>query len=365
MKIIKLADGLFEVTASRIVDADHIHDNLSFLHKAGMLTFGDLTTRILHDEFTRLGYSVHLTDLCFEDDLSIGLQMPETWYLNCGLYAPSISMYFNFLNLKEMAKEGVLYTRNAHVCHDFGHISAIEVYIQEELLPSLDVAGKRYFGTPRTLTECMRVLEGWDMERLPRLGRYITYANFIRLWCSMNFPNYRSGEWGLGKEASRKVLRESGTTNVREGIKFFWQNYLEARSEKVSLEDLEIDILDPGFQEFRQPRYVLVGEDIFADEWLDTGHEMVFRSFSESKIIRYPRLVTPNGKQLKTAKLIQKRFPSSTVIMFKNPITMPSFTMTKYDEVKEGVSREVAVVASSLRHIHTMLEGRNDKQRLR
>jgi len=363
MKIIKQDEGIFEVVASRIVDADKIHADLSFLHRAGMLTFGDQTTRILHDEFTRLGYPVELTDLCLEDDLSIGLAMPDTWYLNCGLYAPSISMYFNFLNYKEMAKEGELYTRNARVARDYGRIAAIEVYIQSDLQQALDKAGMRYFGTPRTLTECMRVLEGWNLERLPRLGRYVTYANFIELWCSKHFPNYRAEEWGLGKEASRALLRKNGSTNVREGIKFFWQNYLEARAEKIGIEDLEIDILDPSFQQVREPRYVLIGEDIFAEESLDTGHEIVFQSFSESKIIRCPRYVGPNTKQKKTAKLIRKRFPKTTVVMFRNPPSMPSFTMTKYDEVKEGVSREVAVVASSLRYIHTMLEGRNGKQR--
>lgn len=349
--------GIFEVVAPRIVDADRIHDDLSFLHRAGMLTFGDQTTRILFDEFQRLGYSVTLTDLCLEDDVSIGLQMPETWYLNCGLYAPSISMYFNFLNFKEMAKVGALYARNAEVVRDFGRIAAVEVYVQSELQQSLDTAGKRYFGTPRTLTECMRVLEGWDLERLPRLGRYVTYANYIRLWCSINFPGYKASEWGLGKEASRVALRQNGTTNVRQAVQFFWQNHLENRAQRVALEDIEIDILDSAFQQTRQPRYILIGQDIFAEESVDTGFDIVFRSFSESQIIRCPRAITPNDKQFKTAQLLRKRFPFTTVIMFKNPPSMPSFTMTKYDEVKEGVSREVAVVASALRQVHTMLKG--------
>ncbi len=363
MKITKLGDRLFEVVASRTVDADSIHGDLSFMHKMGMMTFGDQTTRILYDEFTKLGHQVELTDLSYGDDKSIGLQMPETWYLNTGLYALSISMYFNFLNFKEMAKEGVLYTRNATVGHDFGRIAAVEIYMQKELQAALDAVGKRYFGTPRTLTECMRVLEGWNIERIPRLGRYVTYANFIRLWCAHNFPNYREGEWGLGKEESKAVLASSGTTNVRDGIQFFWQHYLEGRSQKIALEDIEVDILDSDFVNRREPRYVLLGEDIFADEQVNTGFEMVFQSFSESKIVRCPRAIMPNGKQRETALLARQRFPHATVIMFKNPPGMPAFTMTKFDEVKEGVSREVAVVAGGLGVIHRLLEGPSERPR--
>jgi hypothetical protein len=355
MQVVKLEDRIFEVTASRMVDADRIHEDLSFMEQAGMLTFGDQTTRILADEFRKREYDVELTDLCYEDDLSLGLQMPETWYLNRGLYAISISMYFNFLNYKEMAKDGQLYAKNAEVARDFGRIAAIEIYLEDDLQKQL--RDKRYFGTPRTLTECMRVLEGWDLDQIPRLKKYVTYANFIRLWCSINFPGYKDEEWGMGKQASRAAFESAGTTNVRQGIVFFWQNYLEKRTDKIAPEDIEVDILDPGFQTERQPQYVLLGEDIFAEPSLDTGFEMVFRSFSESKVIRFPRNAKSNDMQYKTAALVRQRFPSATVIMFKNPPSMPAFTMTKFDEVKEGVSREVAVVANGIRHVHTMLGG--------
>ncbi len=361
MQTIKIEEGIFEVVASRVVDADQIHADLSFMEHEGMLTFGDQTTRILSDEFRRGGYAIELTDLCYEDDLSIGLQMPDTWYLNRGLYGVSISMYFNFLNYKEMVKDGELYTRNFTVARDFGRIAAIEIYIEKDLRSHLNTRGKRYFGTPRTLTECMRVLEGWDVQQIPRLKRYITYADFIRLWCSAHFPDYRQEEWGVGKEVSKMFLQAHGTTNVRQGIRYFWQHHLERRPDKIAPEDIEIDILDPTFQSERSPRYVLLGEDIFSDVSIDTGSEMVFRSFSETKIIRYPRNVQSNEMQFKTAKLVRRRFPTATVIMFKNPPAMPTFTMTKFDEVKEGVSREVAVVANGLRYVHTMLGEENAK----
>jgi len=360
MRVAKVGNRLFEVTASRVVDADKIHADLSYMEKRGMLTFGDQTTRVLSDTFEKRGYELAQTDLCYPDDLSIGLEMPATWYLNRGLYALSISMYFNFLNYKEMAKAGELYEKNASISQDFGRIAAIEVYLEQDLRAELDGGKKRYFGTPRTLTECMRVLEGWDLQQIPRLRRYVTYANFIRLWCSINFPDFDESLWGIGKQASKAILEATGTTNVRQGIMYFWSNYLEKRDDRVAPEDIEIDILDPDFHMTRAPRYVLLGEDIFAEESLNTGSEMVFRSFSESMVLRYPRNVGGNDDlQRKTAALVQERFPSTTVIMFKNPASMPSFTMTKLDEVKEGVSREVAVVASGVCHVDTMLGGSN------
>jgi hypothetical protein len=355
MQVVKVEEGIFEVTASRMVDADRIHKDLSFMEQLGMLTFGDQTTRILADDFKRKGYRVELTDLCYEDDLSLGLQMPETWYLNRGIYSISISMYFNFLNYKEMAKVSQLYSRNAELTREFGHIAAIEVYLEDDLRKQLK--GKRYFGTPRTLTECMRVLEGWDLDQIPRLKKYVTYANFIQLWCSINFPGYKKEEWRTEKQVTRAIFRSFGTTNVRQGIIFFWQNYLEKRIDKILPEDIEVDVLDPSFQVARQPQYVLLGEDVFAEPSLDTGFEMEFRSFSESKIIRYPRNVCPNDMPYKTALLVRKKFPSATVIMFKNPPLMPTFTMTKFDEVKEGVSREVAVVANGICQVHKILRG--------
>lgn len=361
MYVAKIEDCMFEITASRTVDADKIHADLSFMERQDMLTFGDQTTRILESQLTRAGYRPQLTNLCFEDDLSIGLQMPETWYLNRGLYALSISMYFNFLNYKEQAKAGELYTKNSNIVRDFGRIAAIEIYLEHELEPALRARESTYFGTPRTLTECMRVLEGWDVVRIPRLKRYITYAGFIRMWCEHHFPDFDGSQWGLGKEESKAILREQGTTNVRLGVRHFWQHHLACRPEKIAPEDIEVDIVDGSFPAVRQPRYILLGEDIFAPEGTDTGAEMAFRSFSETKVMRYPRNVASNGLQRKTAALMRERFPESIIVMFKNPSSMPTFTLTKFDEVKEGVSREVAVVAQGLRHVHHMLGGADDE----
>lgn len=268
-------------------------------------------------------------------------------------------MYFNFLNYKEMAKAGVLYTRNLSAANAYGRIAAIEIYIKSDLQAALAEIGSRYFGTPRTLTECMRVLEGWEVQQIPRLRHYVIYAEFIRLWCSVNFPRYKPDEWKMGKERSKRLFRQSGTTNVREGIRYFWEQYLAQKPEKISPEDIEVDIVDVRFQKCRQPRYVLLGEDIFADEYTDTGADLIFHSFSESKVIRCLRTMrtaTTDEHQRETARLLMERFPCATVIMFKNPAHSPTFTLTKVDEVKEGISREVAVVAAGLRQVHQILE---------
>lgn len=356
MRVIKLAPRIFEVTTSRVVDADKIHTDLSFMEQAGMVTYGDLTTRVLAESLEQRGYTPTLTDLCYDDDKSLGLEMPNTWYLNRGMNALSISMYFNFLTLKEMAKAGVLYSRNEAIAAEYGRIAAIEIYIEKDLRAQLDGAGKRYFGTPRTLTECMRVLEGWSIDQIPRLKNYVTYADFIRLWCSVNFPGFDPSGWGMGKQESKAILEATGATNVREGIRYFWEHYLETRPNRIAPEDVEIDILDPTFVTRRSPRYVLLGEDILAEESLHTGSEMVFRSFSESMVLRYPRNTASNELQRKAAELAQKRFPDATVILLKNPPGMGTFTLTKFDEVKVGISREVAAAASSLCHVHRILE---------
>lgn len=360
MRVSKVQDRLFEVIASRTVDADAIQGNLQFLEGVGILAFGDQTSRILQPSFEAAGHVIELTDLCFEDDKSIGLEMPTTWYLNRGIHALSISMYFNFLNYKEMAKAGVLYSRNASAANAYGRIAAIEIYVESDLRAALSDLGSRYFGTPRTLTECMRVLEGWDVGQIPRLRHYLTYAEFIRLWCSVNFPRYKPDEWKMGKERSKRLFQERSTTNVREGIRYFWEHHLVQKPEKISPEDVEVDIVDARFQNFRQPRYVLIGEDVFADERADTGADLIFRSFSESQVIRCPRnmrTAKTDEHQHITARLLMERFPDATVIMYKNPTQTPTFTLTKLDEVKEGISREVAVIAAGLCQVHQILEG--------
>ena len=287
--------------------------------------------------------TIESSDLCLEDDLTLGLQMPDTWYLNRGVGAISISMYYNFLYFKEMAKQGVLFTKNQEAFSQYGRIGIIEIYSQNKLEEFMLANGINYFGTPRTLTECMRVLEGWDIERIPRLRSYVPYSEFIRIWCKDFYPGFRKSEWGLGQRMSNLILEGTGTTNVRESIKFFWQNYLLKRPQKISAGDVEIDILSRKFYENRQPDYILVGEDIFTEE--ASKSIITFREFSTNRIISASHSKEKNEKDMATALLAQQLFPGAKIIIFRNNKPLPNFTMCKLDEIKKGINREVGVIA--------------------
>lgn len=341
-----IEDGLFVVNAERTVEIDLLQRRLLDLADSGVMTFGSANMEILKPELYDAGYSIEGTPLCLDDDISIGLQMPDTWYLNKGTNALSISMYYNFLTFKEQAKVGVLFSKNKPASDRFGRIGAIEVYMREPLELFLLSNGINYFGTPKTLTECMRVLEGWDTSRVKRLKSYLSYSDFIQLWSESNFPNYRASEWRLGRQISEEIFANTGTTNVREGVRFFWQNYLLQRDKKISAGDVEIDVLGRLFYEKRQPQFVLLGEDVFSES--ETGEVITFRHFSEDKTTSVCRRVEKNEKDLETARLAKKMFPDSAVAVIRNPADMPAFTMCKLDEIKQGVSREVAVVAEAL-----------------
>ncbi len=326
------------------IDVDSIQKNLIFLADNGVCTFGNISTDILRPILEDEGFIIENNDLCFQDDLTIGLQMPDTWYLNRSAAAISISMYYNFLNFKEMAKGGVLFTKNKEAFDHFGRTGIIEVYMQNTLEDFLTSNYIDYFGVPKTLTECMRVLEGWDIKRVPRLKTYVPYSEFIKLWCKDFYPYFNDSEWGLGEDKSKILLDASGTTNVREAIKYFWQNYL--RNKKISLGDVEIDILSRLFYEKRKPDFIFIGEDIFTQS--DSSNLVSFKEFTSGKIITASRSQEKNDKDISTALLAQKLFPNSKIIIFRNMPSMPNFTMCKLDEIKNGVNREVGVIAEVL-----------------
>ncbi|MDA8611353.1 hypothetical protein N9L18_00615 [Candidatus Pacebacteria bacterium] len=327
-------------------DIDTVHRNMIALSDGGISTFGNLNTEILRNHLEQQGRVLERTDLCLPDDVSIGLQMPDTSYLNRGTNAISIAMYYNFITFKEMSKEGRLFTKDKEVFDELGRIGVIEVYLQKNLERDLLTHGLNYFGTPKTLTECMRVLEGWDLGVTPRLKSYCAYADFIQEWCKNNYPHYKSSEFRLGREISEDIFKHTGTNHVRECIKFFWQNFLLKKPKKISPGDVEIDILGKTFNDIRRPDFVLVGQDFLTEE--DSESKITFRGFQSGKVITVNHRKSENDKSLKTAELISEAFPASQVVVFKNPDSLPSFSMCKLDEIKSGVSREVALVADVL-----------------
>ena len=244
MKIEKIDSRVIKVIADQNdYNIDEYYANLIFLESKNILTFGDTNYRVFEKFFIEKGYDPKALDLCLDDDKSIGLEMPKVWYLNKGKHALSIAAYYNYLNWHGIVENKNLETFNKKIADDYGRIACIEVYLEEELKSFLDLHKIEYFGTPRTLTECVRYLEGWSVEKYPRLKGYATFSKFIELWSKINFPQFNSGEWHLGKEKSNQINKAGQVSNVRKAIRYFWQNHLLKKHEKVSAEDVEIDIL--------------------------------------------------------------------------------------------------------------------------
>lgn len=328
-------------------DIDLVQGNLVSLADMGLVTFGNNNIQVMQPVLEKRDlFKIEENELCFDDDKSIGLEMPNTWYLNRGTNALSISMYYNFLGFKEMVKDNVLFKKNASAFNHFGRIGVIEVYLQKPLEQFLKVNKMPYFGTPKTLTECMRVLEGWSIERVGRLRSYRTYASFIQEWCRANYPDYNESEWSLGEVRSAELFAQKQTTNVRKAIMFFWKNYLLNKSREVTPGDIEIDVLSPDFYHKRKPDFVLVGNDIFTQE--QTNSFIQFKSYSSDQTFFANRELEHNGKDLVTAEMLEQQFPDSKIIVFRNPNGLPNFSMCKLDEIKQGINREVAQIAEVL-----------------
>lgn len=347
--ILRMDEMLYSITASEHADIDNVQKQKLFLADKGVATFGTINTELLKPILEKEGHTVERSDLCLTDDQTLGLEMPHTWYMNRGANAISIPMYYNFLYYKEMAKENTLFTKNASIAEKYGRIGMIEVYLQHELESFLKERNIDYFGTPRTLTECMRVLEGWDIQRVPRLKSYVSYARSIKSWCKKYYPEYDEREWNLGEQASNRLLEERGTTNVRAAIKFYWQKNLLARKNKIRSGDVEIDILSERFYQERQPAFILLGEDIL-DSSNNAKPENVIKckTYSDERELVLPRLQDKNDKNIACALAARSLFPKAKILMFNNPPHMPNFTMCKLDEIKQGINREVAIVTSVL-----------------
>src|SRR3989344_7066175 len=317
MKVQNIDDKIVRVIIEKgDYNLDEYYENLVFLENENILTFGDTNFRVLEKFFHDMGYSPELLDLCIDDDRSIGLEMPKTWYLNKGKHALSIATYYNYLNFHGIVENKNLGTFNAKIAGDYGRVACLEVYDEKELKSFLDFHKIEYFGTPRTLTECVRYLEGWNIEKYPRLKGYATFSKFIELWSQINFPNFKADEWYLGKEKSNEI-NINGLTNVRKAIRYFWENYLLEKHRYLSAEDIEVDILGGDkFYKIRQPKIILMSEDLFSVE--NSNYEIfknLTRKLSKEKIYisrsknNFPR------KNAEAARII---YPDSLIVLIEN-----------------------------------------------
>lgn len=344
-KLTHLEDEIYSISFKQEVNVDKIQRNLLDLADNGLVTFGHINTEILPFE------NVERNDLCLFDDQTLELEMPNTWYLNKGTNALSISMYYNFLNYKEMVKKNQLFTKNSEIANIYGRVAMIELYRQSDIEDFLNKNKIPYFGTPKTLTECMRVLEGWDLRLTPRLYSYVGFSNSIKEWCKNNFIEYKDDLWSKSREENEIILCKSGTTNVREGIKQYWKNVLLTKKPKINPGDVEIDVLSYSFYEKRQPSIILIGEDIFSD--IQTSEQITFRRFLNSDQPKsFYRSYEKNDKPLLNARLARKRFPDSKIILLKTEPGLPNFSLCKLDEIKQGISLEVGQIAEILSNFY-------------
>lgn len=349
MKIQKIADKIVRVTVEKEdYNLDEYYDNLIFLEKRKILTFGDTNFRVLEKFLLNNGYNPELLNLCIDDDKSIGLEMPKTWYLNKGKHALSIATYYNYLNFHGIVENKNLETFNATIANDYGRVACIEVYDEKELKHFLELHKIEYFGTPRTLTECIRYLEGWSIEKYPRLKGYATFSKFIELWSQINFPHFNANEWYLGKEQSN-VINKDGLTNVRESIRYFWENYLLKKHRYLCDEDVEVDILGGDiFYKIRQPKIILMSEDLFSTENSDYEifKNLTRRLFKKKIYISSLKNSFPK-KNADAARII---YPDSLIVLIENDEHF-SRNFSLINPIKHALSEDVVVATKILRYI--------------
>ncbi len=356
MKIREIDDKTIKVVVSdEDFDLDGYYDNLIYLEERNVLTFGDTNFRVLERFFLEKGYEPQSLDLCLDDDRSIGLEMPETWYLNKGKHALPIATYYNYLNFHGIVENKNLETFNARITKEYGRVACIEVYFEEELKRFLGSHNIKYFGTPRTLTECVRYLEGWDIKKYPRLKGYATFSKFIEFWSRVNYPYFNIKEWYLGKEKSNQ-LNKSGLTNVREAVRFFWENYLLNTRKDISVEDVEIDILGGDvFHNIRQPKLILMSEDLFSDENSDCEiFGNLTKRLSKEKIFLSKE---KNDFARRNARVARTLYPNATIVLIENDASsLRNFSLI--NPIKQSLNRDVVIATKVLRHVLESRPGR-------
>lgn len=349
MKIEKIDKKIIKVIVEKDdYNLDEYYDNLLFLEARNILTFGDTNYRVFEKFFINKGYNPESLDLCLDDDKSIGLEMPKVWYLNKGKHALSIATYYNYLNWHGIVENKNLDTFNKHISNDYGRVACVEVYLEKELKSFLDVQNIEYFGTPRTLTECVRYLEGWSIEKYPRLKGYTTFSKFIELWSKINFPHFNSEEWYLGKEKSNKINNSGRVTNVRKAVQYFWQNYLLKKHKRLSDEDVEMDILGGKFHGIRQPKIILLSEDLFSEK------NSVFEIFKNltKKLSKDKIYISKlkNNFPMKNVEAAREIYPDSLIVLIENDTSfLRNFSLI--NPIKQAINTDIVVATKILRLI--------------
>lgn len=348
MKIETISKNIIKIIVDKNdYDLDNYNDNLIYLEEKKILTFGDTNFRVFEKFFKKNNYSPEPLNLCLFDDKSIGLEMPKTWYLNKGKHALSIAAYYNYLNFHGILENKKFETFNKKIFSKFGRVACMEIYLEDELISFLSKNNIKYFGTPKTLTECVRYLEGWAIDKYPRLKGYVTFSKFIELWSRLNFPDFNANEWYLGKTKSNQINSTGKSTNVRDSVRFFWKNYLLEKKIHLSSEDVEVDILGGDkFYNIRQPKFILISEDLFSEE--DSDFE-IFQNLTKKMHLKSMYISKKkNNFPLKNAEIARKIYPNSKIILIE---TSEEFgrNFSLMNNVKQTLNTDIVIATNVLR----------------
>ena len=170
MKIKELEEGLYVAQFDRerkLTSPKSSYQTIQDISKEiSLVTYGGVNTDVLYREIKNAGFEIDREEICASDDDNIGLRMPNFWPINFGPHSLSTAMYY--------AKEQIRYASgfdtfprwNRSARDNLGWISLLEVYDINEIVRDLNEKKINHFSTPRTLMECARYLEGWELARL-------------------------------------------------------------------------------------------------------------------------------------------------------------------------------------------------------
>ena len=133
MRLEAIADSIYQCTCPERVTPEQISESNAWQLRNGVLTYGGFATDCLADAFESEGFSIVKDEISPDTDATIELDMPNVWYLNKGLAALTIPLYYNFLQNKQKVKDETIHSDNVTIRETFGRVGMVEVFLQSEL----------------------------------------------------------------------------------------------------------------------------------------------------------------------------------------------------------------------------------------
>lgn len=131
-----MSNNLFLATGDTVPTVQQMQEAAEWQQKQGVLSYGGLVTDCLADILEQKGFPVQKDEICPDDDDSIGLRMPEVWYLNKGPFALNIPLYYNFLQNKVKVYDNTITKDNMHISAKYGKTALVEIITQKNLVNS-------------------------------------------------------------------------------------------------------------------------------------------------------------------------------------------------------------------------------------